>query len=163
MNLSKTAWIVISGIVWFVVGIGLLSLGLNFIIFKAQMEMFETTSLIAKLAPLAGGREKAALVLITLGLVMGFIKGRFILVKTVRRVVERILSLSLPIQLSQVYSRGYLLLIGGMILLGMSMKWIGLFTEVRGVIDVAIGSALMNGAMAYFRIAFSVNKKKHLS
>ena len=159
MHLSKTTWIVISGMIWFMVGIGLMTLGLNFIVFKAQLDAFETTSLIAQLSPIAGGREKAALVLITIGLIIGFIKGRFVLVKTVRRVVERIMSLPAPVKFSQVYSKGYLLLIGGMILLGMSMKWIGLPAEVRGLIDVAIGSALMNGAVAYFRIAFAVNKE----
>ncbi|MBS0604000.1 MAG: hypothetical protein JSS60_03065 [Verrucomicrobia bacterium] len=159
MHLSKTTWIAISGVVWFIVGVGLLTLGLNFIVFKAQMEAHETTSLIAKMAPVAGGREQAALALITIGLIIGFIKGRFVLVKTVRRVVERILKLELPIKFSEVYSKGYLILIGGMILLGMSMKWLGLPAEVRGLIDVAIGSALMNGATAYFRVALAVNKE----
>lgn len=158
MHLSKTAWIVISGLIWFVVGVGLLTLGLNFIVFKAQMDLADSTSLIAKLSPLTGGREQAALALITLGLIIGFFKGRYVLAKTVRRVAERILSLAQPIRFSQVYSRGYLMLIGGMILLGLSMKWIGIPTEIRGTVDVAIGSALMNGAMAYFRVAFAVNK-----
>lgn len=159
MRLSKTTWIAISGIVWFIVGIGLLTLGLNFIVYKAQIEIHETTSLIAKISPLSGGREQAALALIVVGLIVGFVKGRFVLVKTVRRVVERILSLEEPLKFSKVYSRNYLLLIGGMILLGLSMKWIGLPTEVRGLIDVAIGSALMNGASAYFRVAIHVNKE----
>ena len=61
MHLSKTSWIVISGLVWFIVGIGLLTLGLNFIVFKAQVDLADTTSLIAKLSPLTGGREQAAL------------------------------------------------------------------------------------------------------
>lgn len=159
MHLSKTTWIVISGIVWFVVGIGLLTLGLNFIVFKAQAEPFETTSLIAKISPITGGREQAALALIIVGLIIGFLKGRFVLVKTVKRVVERILSLPVPVKFTQVYSRGYLYLIGSMILLGISMKWLGLPTEIRGLIDVAIGSALMNGASAYFRVAMHVNKE----
>jgi hypothetical protein len=154
MQLSKRAWITISGMIWFIVGIGLLTLGLNFIVFKAQIETQETTSLIAKIAPMAGGREKAAMTLIVIGLILGFIKGRFVLIKTVRRVVERILALSLPIKISQVYSKNYVMLICSMILLGLSMKWLGLPTEVRGLIDVAIGSALMNGAVAYFRLAF---------
>jgi hypothetical protein len=159
MFLSKTSWIAISGVIWFIVGIGLLTLGLNFIVFKAQSDLSDTTSLIAKLTRVAGGRDQAALVLVMIGLIIGFIKGRFVLAKTVRRVVERILSLQMPVQFSQVYSRGYLMLIGGMILLGMSMKWLGLPDEVRGLIDVAIGSALMNGATAYFRIALTLKRE----
>lgn len=159
MQLSKVTWIAISGLVWFVVGIGLLTLGLNFIVFKAQMMPNETTSLIAKIAPMAGGREQGALALIAIGLVIGFIKGRFVLVKTVKRVSERILALEMPIKISQVYSRGYIFLIGGMILLGISMKYLGLPSEIRGLVDVAVGSALMNGASAYFRVAMHVRKE----
>ena len=158
MHLSRTAWIAISGMIWFIVGIGLLTLGLNFIVFKAQMEPLETTSLVAKIASKAGGREQAAMVLIVIGLVLGFFKGRFVLVKTVRRVVERLCTLSQPIKISQVYNKKYVMLICGMILLGLSMKWLGLPTEVRGLIDVAIGSVLMNGAVAYFRLAFSLSR-----
>ncbi len=159
MQLSKTAWIVISGLIWFIVGIGLLTMGLNFIVFKAQMDFSDTTSLIAKLTPICGGREQAALALITVGLILGFFKGRYALGKTVRRVAERIITLSQPIRFTQVYSKGYLMLIGGMVLLGMSMKWIGIPTEIRGSVDVAIGSALMNGAMAYFRVAFALKRE----
>jgi len=163
MHLSKTTWIAISGIIWFIIGVGLLFLGLNFILFKAQIQPQETSSLIAHLTPMTGGREQAALALIIVGLILGFIKGRFVLVKTVRRVVERILLLTPPISFFQVYSKGYLLLIGGMITLGMSMKYLGLPMEVRGLIDVAIGSALMNGAMVYFRVALAVNKERKKS
>lgn len=159
MRLSKATWIAISGMIWFIIGVGLLTLGLNFIVCKAQIEFQETTSLIAKIAPLAGGREQAALTLIVIGLIIGFIKSRFVLAKTVRRVVERIVLLNPPIKFSQVYGKGYLLLIAGMVLLGLSMKWLGLPLEIRGTIDVAIGSALMNGAVAYFRNAFAVQKK----
>lgn len=156
--MSKTTWIAISGVIWFVIGMGLMSLGLNFLIFNALMQQ-ETTSLIAALSSIAGGREQASLVLIMLGLIVGFLKGRFVLIKTVRQVVERILALEPPIHFFRVYNRKYLILIGSMILLGMSMKWFGLAPEIRGFIDVAIGSALMNGAMAYFRIALQVSKK----
>ncbi|MGC1877871.1 MAG: hypothetical protein WA678_00680 [Rhabdochlamydiaceae bacterium] len=157
MHLSKTTWIAISGVIWFIVGMGLLTLGLNFIVYKAHN--FETGSLISKIAPFAGGREQAALALIAIGLIIGFVKGRYVLVKTVRRVVERILKLPSPVKISQVYSRGYLFLIGGMVLLGLSMKWLGFPEEIRGTIDVAIGAALMNGAIAYFRIAFAVHRQ----
>ena len=160
MRLSKPVWIAISGVIWFVVGIGLLTLGMHFIVFKTQVDLYETESLISRFSSLAGGREQAALALITIGLIIGFVKGRFVLVKTVKRVVNRILALSEPVRISQVYSKGYLLLIGSMVLLGTSMKWIGLPLEIRGIVDIAIGSALMNGASAYFRAAFAVYKQR---
>lgn len=159
MNLSKTAWIVISGVMWFVVGIGLLTLGMNFIVVIGQSPVQDGNSVMALLSSFAGGQEQASLALITIGLVVGFIKGRFVLAKTTKRVVSRIIALKDPIAFSQVYSKGYLFLIGGMVLLGMSMKWINLPLELRGFVDVAVGSALMNGASAYFRAAFAVHKQ----
>ena len=163
MRSSQVLWIVISGIVWFVVGIGLLTLGMHFIIAKAQLDLYETRSLIFHFSSLTGGREEAAFALIDLGLLMGFLKGRFVLSKTVKRVVARIVSLPEPLSVSQIYSKGYLALIGGMVLLGISMKWTGIPVDIRGVVDVAIGSALMNGASAYFRAAFAVHKGRKSS
>ena len=137
MHISKTTWIAISGIIWFVVGIGLLTLGFNFLLFAGTTEF----------------------PIILIALVIGFLKGRFVLLKTVRRVVERILKLEPPVRFSQVYSKGYLALIGSMVLLGMSMKYLGLNPQIRGLVDIAIGSALLSGAFAYFRIALKVSKE----
>ncbi|HEY5259365.1 MAG TPA: hypothetical protein VIJ46_01875 [Rhabdochlamydiaceae bacterium] len=128
-------FITLSGLVWLVVGIFLLMKGLSLI----------TTGYV--------DGDQTALLLISLGLAIGFVKGRFVLRKTVKRVVDRINSLPLPIQVSQVYSKGYYFLIGGMILLGMSMRWLPIPVAVRGTVDVAIGFALMNGAILYFRAA----------
>lgn len=146
--------------VWFVVGVGLLTLGMHFIVGLAQIHFSDTTSWVARLTPIAGGREQAALALIIVGLIFGFIKGRYVLVKTVRRVGERILSLPEPVKIQHVYSKGYLMLIGGMVLLGMSLKWLQIPPDLRGVVDVAIGSALMNGSLLYFRMALAVHKSK---
>ncbi len=159
MNLSKTAWIVISGMIWFIVGIGLLTLGMNFIVSIAQSSFQGGSPLINWLSSFAGGSEQGALALITFGLIVGFIKGRFVLAKTSKRIVNRILALEDPVSFSKIYSKGYFFLIGGMVLLGMSMKWLHLPLEIRGFIDVAVGSALMNGASAYFRSAFAVHKQ----
>jgi hypothetical protein len=163
MGLSRASWVAISGVLWLVVGIGLMTLGLNFVVHTAQFSHGDTTSWIAKLDPLAGGREQAALVLVAIGLIIGFIKGRFVLVKSVKRVVTRILSLPLPLKLSQVYHPAYLALIGSMVFIGMALKWLNLPMEVRGTIDIAIGSALINGSLLYFRAAFAVHKETKTS
>jgi len=41
--------------------------------------------------------------------------------------------------------------------LGMGIRYFGVPVDVRGLIDVAVGSALINGAMLYFRVG--VQKK----
>ncbi|MBS0620384.1 MAG: hypothetical protein JSS61_02875 [Verrucomicrobia bacterium] len=154
MRWSKETWIAISGVTWFVVGVGLLTIGLRYVMVSAFL-VASGKGCIGMLAPHVGGRQQAVLILIGIALTLGFIKGRFVLSKTVKRVVGRILSLQTPIRVSQVYSKGYLLLIGSMMLLGMSMKWLPVPLDLRGMLDVAVGSALMNGGLAYLKIAFN--------
>ena len=159
--------ILFSGVVWLGIGTYLLTLGMRFIIGVAQGAVqgavHDTSSLITLFSPIAGGREQAALLLVVMGLLVGFIKGRYVLAKTVQRVIQRIISLSAPIKLSQVYGVRYLGLIAVMVLLGMSLKWLQIPLEVRGMIDVAIGSALMNGALLYFRFGFALRKEQNKS
>ncbi len=132
--MQKT-YINFSGLVWLCIGVFLLMKGLAFV------TAFYTNI------------DQTALLLIALGIAIGCAKGRFVLRKTVKRVVERIHSLPAPIRFSQVYSKGYYFLIGGMVLLGMSMRWLPIPAEVRGTIDIAIGCALITGAILYFRAA----------
>jgi hypothetical protein len=143
------SWIVVSGLFWAAAGFSLLYKGLH-LISQGALGPDGAYSLSASWF---GGGERGATALVALGLLVGFIKGRFVLAKTVKRVCGRILSLSLPIRIGQVYSSSYVVLIGSMILLGMTLRFLPIPLDVRGVIDVAIGSALLNGSMFYFRAA----------
>ena len=113
--------------------------------------------LLHSIAPYFGGKEQTATILIALGLLIGFFKGRFILGKSAKRGVERICSFPNPTSLSNIYSAKYYILLGGMVGLGMSIKFLGLPNDIRGLVDVAIGAALINGAMIYFRSAVEMN------
>ncbi len=135
--MQRTFWILLSGVIWLVAGFMLLYKGIHFIA-SAQIA------------------ERNATVLMMVGLVIGFLKGRFVLAKTVKRVVARIQSLPLPIRPWNAYAPSYWILIGCMVLLGMSFRFIPLPIEYRGLIDVAIGSALANGAMLYFRATYGI-------
>lgn len=156
MRKSSVFWIIFSGAMWFVVGIFLLLFGVKLVV----LSCLEITphSLITKISSIGKNREQAALIIVGSGLIIGFMKARFVLSKTVRRVVNRIHSLTQPIKFSEVYSLGYLALIASMIALGMAMRWLSVPSDIRGLIDIAVGSALMNGAMFYFRAVF--NKEK---
>ncbi len=132
--MKHRSWIAISGFIWAAVGIMLLYKGLNFL------------SLIPD--------QKEATWWIAGGLLVGFFKGRFVLSKTVERTCAHIRSLSLPIQIGAVYPRSYLLLLAAMMGMGFLLKLVPI--EWRGAIDVAVGSALVNGAMLYFRAARSL-------
>lgn len=163
LKLSHTALIAISGLVWLAIGVFLLSLGLNLIVASTQPEFLAIEKqypILATLEPYFG-IEQAALFLIVACLFVGYAKGRYVLGKSARRGVARILTFPNPTSLANIYSMPYLLLIGGMVGLGMSIKYFGLPNDVRGAVDVAIGSALINGAMIYFRLATAIKQKGH--
>lgn len=142
-------WIAISGFIWLLVGSLLLYKGLVLI----SDAVLTPNSFCSRLQGTFGSPQKAGTVLIALALVVGFLKGRFILSKTVKRVSLRITSLPLPIRFKSVYAPSYWILIGGMMGLGMTMRFLPIPVDVRGFVDVAVGAALMNGAMLYFRTA----------
>ena len=157
MRLNHVPAIVFSGATWLVIGLLLIIKGLNLIVLGAQ-DPAASVAWIPTFASLTGGLEQGALLLISIGLFVGFIKGRTVLAKTVKRMVERIHSMPQPIKMSQLYTARYCLLILLMMGLGISIRWMSLPVDVHGVIDVAIGSALINGALIYFRYALALKK-----
>jgi hypothetical protein len=153
MKLSHTKLIIISGLIWFAVGCSLLPFGLSLLSEASRQEFNHAAYLpfIRALAPYAGGFEQGMLAIVIGALMIGYFKGRFVLGKSAVRGMERIRSMPNPASLAAIYSPKYYALLGGMVLLGMSIKWLGLPNDIRGFVDVAIGSALINGAMIYFR------------
>lgn len=156
MKKAAVFWIICSGVIWCAVGAFLLLFGVKLVVFSA-MEGAAHSALFTEIARMLKSGEQAALILVTSGLLLGFAKGRLVLSKTVVRVVNRIRALPEPIRFFDVYSAGYLALIASMILLGMMMRWLSVPSDIRGAIDIAVGCALINGAMFYFR---SVLKKQ---
>lgn len=157
-KVSHFTLIFLSGLVWLAVGCFLLPLGLNFIVECLLKENATLPHPILNfLAPYAGGLDQAALILIVFALFIGFLKGRRVFAKSVQRSVNRILTLPNPASLSKIYTPAYYLLLGSMVLLGILVR----FTtqDIRGGVDVAIGSALINGAMLYFKQAWLVRRQ----
>jgi hypothetical protein len=142
-------WIFFSGLVWFAIGGFLTFKGLRLI----SEATFRNDTLCFSWQTLFGSPAQVGTLLIALGLVVGFIKGRFVLSKTVHRVSMRIMNLASPIRFFDVYAPSYWILIGSMIGLGISLRFLPIPIDVRGFIDVAVGSALLNGSMLYFRFA----------
>jgi hypothetical protein len=153
VRFQHVSLVVLSGLVWLAVGVFLMIKGLNLIVFAG-----EECWVLSGLTPMMGSRDQAMVLLIALGLFAGFIKGRWVLTKSIKRVVNRILSLPEPVKITEIYSRGYYLLLASMMGIGLMMNLFGIPHDLRGMIDVAIGSALMNGAMGYFRMAYAVKK-----
>jgi hypothetical protein len=155
MKLSHTKLIMISGLVWFGVGVYLLQLGLNLLLGGVNSPDLSASQypLLRTLSPYTGSLESAAIVLVVIALFIGYFKGRYVLGKSAKRGVDRIRSFPNPAPLQNIYSWQYYILLGSMVLLGISIKYMGLNNDVRGLVDAAIGSALINGAMIYFKLA----------
>lgn len=155
MKLSHSKLIALSGLVWFVIGVYLLQLGLNLLLGGVQYPDLTNSPypLLRILAPYVGSIESAILILVAIALYIGYLKGRYVLGKSAQKGVDRIRSFDNPAPLKHIYSRKYYILLGSMVLLGVSIKYLGLSNDVRGVIDAIIGSALINGAVVYFRLA----------
>jgi hypothetical protein len=154
--MSVRKWIVISGLSWLVIGSYLMVKGLKWI--TLAMALGESPRLLRYFSQLAGSLQQGALVLICLSLLVGFIKGRMVLSKTVSRVVARFRSEKAPIRFANAYDRKYFIILGSMMGLGLLFRFLPIACDIRGGIDVIIGSALINGAMLYFREATTFRK-----
>lgn len=145
MHLSHSKLIMLSGSLWLCVGLFLLPLGI-FLLLNGEIRPLTTS-----LSPIMGGVEEATVVLAAIALFVGYMKGKFVLGKSSKRIVDRIRSFPNPTSLTNIFSPAYLLLIGSMVLLGMSIKYFGVPHDIRGLVDIAIGSAMINGAVITFR------------
>lgn len=134
LKCSHSTLVYLSGLVWLIVGISLLRLGLG-LLMVSEME--------ATLLTCVG----------VAAFVIGYFKGRFVLGKSAHKGIERIRQMPNPVSITRIYSPKYYLLLGGMIFLGISIKYLGIPTDLRGFIDVTIGMALLTGALIYFRHA----------
>ncbi|MCB1072194.1 MAG: hypothetical protein H7A41_06425 [Chlamydiales bacterium] len=162
MRLNTRNAILLSGALWMGIGILLLTKGIRYLVDGGNAVINGTQegfSLIKKLTEYTKNPEQAALILICGGLLIGFFKGRVILKKSVNRVVDRIQSQPSPLPIKRLFSKGYLFLIGGMMCMGMIFKFLPLPLDIKGLIDFTIGTALINGAMLYFRAAFASQTK----
>lgn len=153
LKVTHQTLILISGLIWLGVGCILLPVGLNILVESLLDEnALQPHPLLSLISSLAGGIEQAALISIAFSLSVGFIKGRYLFAKTVARSVKRFLNMPTPISIAQIYPWQYYLLLGSMGFLGWIVR---LFpSDIRGCIDIAVGAALINGAIHYFRAYF---------
>lgn len=136
------------GLLWLAAGLFLMFKGVPLLV---RASVREDLPLIKFLKPLTGSSEQAAMILVVLSLVIGLIKGRTVMTKAAKRTLKRLVTLSDPLPVSQLFSLRYVLTLGIMMSLGMAIRFAHLPMDIHGLIDLAIGSALMNGGLVYFR------------
>jgi hypothetical protein len=156
--------IFISGCIWLLTGCFLLPVGLKLIYDSVQkinlMTASESLPVLNFLNNWFERLELAAILLVALCVLLGFFKGRFVLSKSVNRLVRRIRSFPNPTHLLNLYSPSYYLLLASMILIGFSIKYFQLSRDIRGVVDVVIGSALICSSLFYFRAALKTDYER---
>lgn len=157
-KLSHFGLVTLSGCIWTSIGMFLMPLGLFFLgetLSATPSEVAMNYPLVSMMSGFFGGTETAAVVIIALGLFIGSAKAKYVLSKTVNKGIARILALPNPAYVTNVYGFKYLLLVAFMISLGASLRYFGVPKDVRGMVDVAVGSALITGGTSYFRAALS--------
>lgn len=158
--MNKKFAIILSGAMWLGIGTWLLCIGLNLLVEASQVDSFIVNyyPLLDILAPVFGGLENTIIILIAAGLLIGQAKGRTALKKAAIKSIQRISQLREPLSLTQVYTPRYFALVGIMMFLGISIKFFGVPGDIRGLIDVAVGSGLITGGVFYLSHAFKCSE-----
>lgn len=152
MRIGYISGIVISGMIW--LGIGCMLTFKGVFLLASALVSSEKYLWIETLTRLCKNRDQATMFLVFIPVVIGILKGRFVLSKSVEKFVKRLLLKPSPIHLKDLFSRNYVILIFSMMMLGVLIRFSPISQDIRGSIDLAIGSALVNGAFLYFKQAF---------
>ncbi|BAS55214.1 hypothetical protein NIES2135_55180 [Leptolyngbya boryana NIES-2135] len=141
VGLSYRQHLSIAGAIWTFVGAGLLAMGLLF--------WFHL--------PYLGFLDAQHLGFGSLALSVGLIKGKFVLDRTANRVIERAETLQEPNPIKsvfQLFGGKTIALIATMMLFGLGLRIAGVSYEIRGLIYLAVGAALLWSCRRYWSAAF---------
>lgn len=136
--MSKNTLIAIAGSLWGAIGLFLIYRGTGLFQLAVQEQHSTQTAIIYSLLA---------------GIVIGSVKGHFVLSKTARRNKSRIQGLDVPVKIHHTFSKPFYGLIAGMMLLGYLMRTLN--TYIGGYVVVAaiycgIGLALIVGSRVYW-------------
>jgi hypothetical protein len=139
-GLSRRQHLWIAGLIWTLVGAGLLTMGLVFWLHLPYLGFLDAQHL-------GGG---------AIALCLGLAKGKFILDRTAGRVIERVDTLQEPNPLKsvvQMFGLKTIGLIGLMMTIGIVLRVVGVSYEIRGLIYLAVGAALLWSCRRYWGAA----------
>lgn len=159
---SHFVLIALAGLVWALVGVMLMTAGVHHLMdamrFWDQMVASSNFSLVKYFSLVFKHPDQVMTAIIVFAILVGYLKGHFALSKSVKNGVQRIVSYPNPSPLKNLYQKKYYALMVLMMGLGMFLRWLKLPHDLHGAIDLAIGSALLKGAMLYFRYAWAEKK-----
>lgn len=153
-NLSRRTLCIIAGSIWLLAGANLLFLGARFLIDSAATPSHAGSNLPLLHAVMEWMPQESFAVpfLACIGVMIGCLKGRMVLRRAACREVERIFALPQPVSIFELYSVRGAIVLGVMFCLGFLLKFLNLPLDIRGVIDVAIGIALILGSAHYLSV-----------
>lgn len=138
-SLSKSNLIYIAGGLWAIIGVFLITRGIN----MYQIAVDEQNS-----------TQMAVMVSVAIGMIVGFFKGLFVLSKSARRNKSRIQNLEAPLKIHQIFSKPFYGLIAGMMLLGVLLRnmngYLGGYIVVAAIY-CGVGIALIVGSRIYWK------------
>jgi hypothetical protein len=140
-GLSRQQHLLIAGLIWTVVGAGLLTMGGLF--------WFHL--------PYLGDLDPQRLGIGTIAMTVGLLKGKFVLDKTAGRVIDRIATLAEPNpfkSIFQMFGGKTIALIAAMMGIGYALRAAGVSYEIRGLVYLAVGAGLLWSCRNYWRAAF---------
>jgi len=126
--------------IWGLVGTGLLIAGGTFLFGDRSLSVLNGETAVSWTSEIIG---------LSIALVIGFIKGRFVLTKVARKYIARILALPESSPFYMTFSIKSWVMVVGMILLGRIIRAMGAPSLVVGSIYVAVGIALIIGCRTY--------------
>mgnify|MGYP001373881187 CR=1 FL=1 len=137
--MSKNNLIYIAGSIWVIVGVFLIYRGLHLYQLAAN-EQHST--------------QTAVIISVVVGLIIGAIKGRFVLSKTAQRNRTRIQNLEPPVKIHQVFAKPFYGFIFGMMLLGVLLRtmneYLGGYVVVAAIY-CGVGAALIVSSFVYWK------------
>ncbi|MBD1922750.1 hypothetical protein H6F77_16985 [Microcoleus sp. FACHB-831] len=136
-GLTRQQHLWIAASIWMVVGFGLLSMGLVFWFHFPYLGLLDTQHLL-------GGAT---------ALSIGLLKGKIILDRLANRVIDRVDTLQEPNPLKsifQMFGSKTIALIVTMMLIGLALRVAGVSFEIRGLIYIAVGAALLWSCRRYW-------------
>lgn len=140
-GLSRRSHLIIAASLWTAVGIGLLSMGLVFWFHLPYLGFLDWQHL-------SGG---------AIALSVGLLKGKVILDRTANRVIERVDTLAEPNPVKsifQMFGGKTIALILAMMGIGIILRLAGVSFEIRGLIYIAVGMALIWSCRRYWTASF---------
>jgi len=140
-GLTRRQHLWIAAVIWTLVGAGLLTMGLLF--------WFHL--------PYLGFLDAEHLEFGAIALTVGLLKGKIVLDRTANRVIERVETLQEPNPFKSIYQMfgtKTIALIATMMLIGLGLRIAGVSYEIRGLIYLAVGAALLWSCRCYWIASF---------